>query len=301
MMSSSKGGTSFLAKSPGPLSIFANLASLIRLSNQSGTLLLMLPSLWALVLASGGTPPLHLLLIFVVGAFLMRSAGVIINDLADRSLDRQVERTKNRPLASGALQPSQALFAASTLLLCAASLLFFLNPLAALLSPVALILAILYPFTKRFFHIPQFFLGLAFGWGAVMAWAATRNQLDLPVWFLFGATICWALAYDTIYALQDRQDDIRVGVKSSATLFGSLVWLAVGLALIGMTVLLGIAGWWEGVNLTYYGVLGGVAGFLSQQVWRLRREVSPSEAFSMFKQHIGVGWVILGGIWLGFL
>lgn len=259
----------------------------------------MLPSLWALVLASEGKPSPHLLLIFAIGAFLMRSAGVIINDLADCSFDRQVERTKNRPLVSGTLSPLQAFCAASLLLLCATSLLFFLNRLVALLSPIALILAIFYPFTKRFFHIPQFFLGLAFGWGAVMAWAATRNELDLPVWLLFGATVCWALAYDTIYALQDREDDIQVGIKSSATLFGPFVWLAVGLTLIGMIGLLGMAGWQESLNPTFYAVLAGIAGFLSQQVWRLRQKVSSPEAFSMFKQHIPVGIIILGGIWIG--
>jgi len=229
----------------------------------------------------------------------MRSAGVIMNDLADQSFDRQVTRTKTRPLASGALRSFHALLFLAGLLVIALCLLAFLNQLTIWLSPIALGLAAFYPFTKRFFHVPQFFLGLAFGWGAVMAWAATRNQLDPSAWFLFAATICWALAYDTIYALQDRNDDIQVGVKSSAILFGSHAWVAVGIIEIGMVAFLGIAGWLEHLNLAFYGGLAGLAGFLSQQVWRLRTEVSPSEAFAMFKQHVGVGLILLAGIWLG--
>ena len=288
-----------VSPSSQPSHIFTHLASLIRLRNQTGTLLLLLPSLWALVLASDGSPSPWLLLIFSLGSFVMRSAGVIMNDLADQSFDRQVARTKTRPLASGVLHPRNALLFLAGLLGVAVFLLTFLNPLTIWLSPIALGLAALYPFTKRFLQVPQFFLGLAFGWGAVMAWAATRNQLNLSAWLLFAATICWALAYDTIYALQDQEDDIQVGVKSSAILFGSRVWLAVGVIEIVMIMFLGIAGWVEHLNLAFYGGLAGLAGFLSQQVWRLRSEVSPSEAFAMFKQHVGVGVVILAGIWLG--
>ena len=222
-----------------------------------------------------------------------------MNDLADQCFDRQITRTKTRPLASGSLAAQHAFLLLGSFLLLAFGLLAFLNPLTLWLSPIALGLAALYPFTKRFFHVPQFFLGLAFGWGAVMAWAATRNQLDVSAWLLFASTICWALAYDTIYALQDKSDDIKVGVKSSAILFGSYVWVAVGIFEIFMVAFLAMAGWAEDLNLAFYGGLAGLAGFLSQQVFRLRSEVNPSEAFAMFKQHVGVGLVILGGIWLG--
>ncbi len=231
----------------------------------------------------------------------MRSAGVIINDLADRSFDRQVTRTHTRPLASGTLRPWQALLFLGVLLAAAVSLLLFLNPLAIRLGPVALGLAAIYPFTKRFFRVPQLFLGLAFGWGAVMAWAAVRYQLDPAVWLLFAATICWAVAYDTIYALQDVEDDLRIGVNSSAILFGASVWIAVGTAGTAMLGLLAIAGWLENLNAAFYGGLAGVAGFLSQQVRRLRGDVSPPEAFTMFKHHVGVGLAILIGIWVGTL
>lgn len=285
----------------GPLFSLANVFSLIRLSNQTGTLLLLFPSLWALVLASEGRPSALLLFIFTAGAFIMRSAGVIMNDLADRSLDRQVTRTKNRPLASGALSPLHAVLVLGGLLLIAASLLIFLHPLAVWLSPIALGLAMAYPFAKRFFHIPQFFLGLAFGWGAVMAWAAVRHQLDPATWLLFAATICWALAYDTIYALQDREDDRRIGIKSSAIFFGSHTWVAVGIIELIMLGLLATAGCLTQLNWSFYGMLAGLAGFMSQQVWRLRDDVTPPEAFAMFQHHVGVGLVIAGGIWLGTL
>ncbi len=229
----------------------------------------------------------------------MRSAGVIMNDLADRSFDRQVARTATRPLASGALSPFHAGLILGGLLLAAAGLLAFLNPPAVRISPIALGLAAVYPFTKRFVHVPQFFLGLAFGWGAVMAWAAVRNQLDPTAWLLFAATICWALAYDTIYALQDREDDRRIGVKSSAIFFGARVWVAVGLFETVMLGLLATAGWLENLNWSFYGGLAGVAGFVSQQVWRLRGTVAPSEAFAMFQHHVGIGLIVLGGLWLG--
>ena len=231
----------------------------------------------------------------------MRSAGVIMNDLADQSFDRQVKRTKTRPLASEALLPVHALICLVCFLSVALFLLFFLNSLTRWLSPVALALAAFYPFTKRFFHLPQFFLGLAFGWGAIMAWSATQNQLTLSAWLLFTATTFWALAYDTIYALQDRDDDIRVGIRSSALLFGSHVWIAVGIIEILMIGVLAVTGWLEHLNLIFYGGLAGLAGFLSQQVWRLRGEINPDEAFAMFRQHVGVGFVILIGIWLGTL
>jgi 4-hydroxybenzoate polyprenyltransferase len=279
----------------------SHLPSLIRLSNQSGTWLLMLPTLWALVLASGGRPPVSLLLIFAAGSFLMRSAGVVLNDLADRAVDRQVERTRARPLASGALGVRAALGTAAGLVALAAGLLPFLNTLTVQLSPMALVLAALYPFSKRIIQLPQAVLGVAFGWGALMAWAAVRNGLEGPAWLLYGSTVCWAIAYDTIYALQDREDDARLGVKSAAILFGDRTWLAVGLALGGMVLLLGLAGWLMDVGAAFYGILAAVCCFFSQQVLRLRSPVSQVLAFAMFKQHIWAGTAILAGIWLGTL
>ncbi len=276
-------------------------AQLIRLSNQTGTLLLLIPSLWALVLASGGTPDLTLVVVFTLGAFFMRSAGVVMNDLADRSIDRQVQRTQHRPLASGALTRTQGLLVALLFLSLSLGLLAFLNPLAIALSPIAFLLAGIYPFSKRVIHIPQFVLGMAFGWGAVMAWAAVRHQLENATWLVFAGTIFWAIAYDTIYALQDRDDDIRVGVKSSAILFGSYTWLGVAIASTLMMVCLGAAGWLLNLSPVFYVVLIFTGGFLTYQIIRLRGYVSPTDSFSMFKQHVWVGLSILVGSWLGCL
>ena len=276
-------------------------AHLIRLSNQTGTLLLLFPSLWALVLASGGTPDLTLLGVFTLGAFFMRSAGVVMNDLADQSFDRQVQRTRNRPLASGALSRTQGYLAAILFLSLSLCLLIFLNPLAIALSPIAFLLAAIYPFSKRVIHIPQMVLGIAFGWGAVMAWAAVRDQLESATWLVFVATICWAIAYDTIYALQDREDDIRVGVKSSAILFGSYTWLGVAIASAMMIGCLVAVGWTLNLTPLFYIVLLLTGGLLTYQIIRIQSGVSPTESFSMFKEHVWIGLAILIGIWLGFL
>jgi len=231
----------------------------------------------------------------------MRSAGVVMNDLADRSFDRRVERTRTRPLASGAVSVRQAFMAIAVLLVIAAGLLALLNPLAISLSPIAVLFAAVYPFSKRVLSLPQAMLGLAFGWGVIMAWAAVTASVPWPAWLLYAATICWAIAYDTIYALQDRADDLRIGVKSSAILFGSYTWLAVGGFLAVMLLLLGFVGWLHGLNAGFYGALATLAGFLAQQIFALRHDIPPTRAFHLFRQHVWVGWVILAGIWLGFL
>ena len=277
------------------------LARLIRLPNQTGTYLLLLPTMWGLVLAAQGIPPPHLLAIFIGGSFLMRSAGVIMNDLADQSFDRQVTRTKTRPLASGELSRRHAVILLSVLLVLAASLLFFLRPIVTWLAPVAVFLAALYPYSKRWIHIPQAMLGIAFGWGTVMAWAAVRGQLDAPAWCLFGATAAWAVAYDTIYAIQDQQDDRRIGVKSAALYFGPSVHQGVGLAFGIMLVFLTAAGWFAQLGWPYYAALLGVAIFFLLQIGQLQRPITPTHAFDMFRKHVWVGVAILAGLLAGVL
>ncbi|MEC4888729.1 MAG: 4-hydroxybenzoate octaprenyltransferase [Nitrospira sp.] len=274
---------------------------LIRLRNQTGTLLLALPSLWSLALAERGLPSGRLFAIFLAGSFLMRSAGVILNDLADRSFDRHVTRTKTRPLASGELRPAQAVVLLVILLVAAGGLLLFLNGLTRWLAPIAVLLSALYPFCKRVIHIPQAVLGIAFGWGAIMAWAASRGTLDTPAWLLFAATIAWAIAYDTIYALQDRDDDRRIGVKSAALFFGSSTWMAVGVALSLMLILLGVSGRLTDIGGMYYLALCGVGLFFASQVRTLRGVVSPSDARLMFQAHVWAGLFILAGLIAGFL
>ena len=282
-----------------PARLWSGLASLIRLKNQSGTWLLMLPTLWSLVLASKGRPSIALLLIFAAGSFLMRSAGVIMNDLADRRFDRVVERTRERPLAAGVLRPWQAVGLLVVLLALAGGLLLLLPPLTIQLAPIALVLAAVYPFAKRVIPLPQAMLGIAFGWGAIMAWTAQTGAIGFPAWLLYGATLCWAIGYDTIYALQDREDDARIGVKSSALLFGDSAWLAVAVCFAIMVALLGAAGWTSRLTLAYYAMLAGIAVFLMRQALILRRPIEPSHAFQLFKQHVWVGVWVLAAIWLG--
>jgi 4-hydroxybenzoate polyprenyltransferase len=276
-------------------------SDVIRLRNQSGTLLLMLPTWWALVLSTRGHPPVHLLLVFAAGAFLMRSVGVVINDLTDRRYDRQVERTRDRPLASGRLSPGDALITGGVLLAGAAALLLFVNPTVRALSPIAILLASVYPFSKRVLPIPQAVLGIAFGWGVIMAWAAVRGAIDTEAWLLYGATVCWAVAYDTIYAWQDREDDARIGLHSSAVLFGEHAWLAVAIALAAMLALISEAGRLGGAGTFFYAGVLAVGVLFARQVRLLREGVDGPGAFRLFREHIWAGWIILIGLWLGLL
>jgi len=261
----------------------------------------MLPTLWSLVLAARGLPRLHLLAIFVAGSFVMRSGGVVLNDLADRSFDRHVTRTRVRPLASGELSATHALLVVILFLSLAGMLVLLLNPLTILLSPVAILLAGLYPFAKRIIHVPQAMLGIAFGWGTIMAWTASRGAIETPAWCLFAATVCWAIGYDSIYALQDREDDRRIGVKSSALWFGSWMWLAVGTVFCTMLMLLGLAGWLAHIGWIYYAALAAIGVWLLRQALQLRKAVPAPAAFRMFRQHVWAGAAVFIGMVAGFL
>ncbi|MBU3612247.1 4-hydroxybenzoate octaprenyltransferase [Polynucleobacter sp. MG-27-Goln-C1] len=205
-------------------------AYLIRLDKPIGTLLLLWPTLWALWLASGGFPEWHLLIIFTLGTFLMRSAGCAINDYADQDFDRHVLRTKDRPITSGKISGKEALLVAGTLALMAFLLIQPLNALTKELSFFALAVAVLYPFTKRFFAIPQAVLGIAFGFGIPMAYAAVLDFIPAEAWILFIGNIFWAIAYDTAYAMVDRDDDLRLGLRTSAITFGRFDVIAIALS-----------------------------------------------------------------------
>jgi 4-hydroxybenzoate polyprenyltransferase len=180
-------------------------------------------------------------------------------------------------------------------------LVLLLNEITILLSPIAILLAGLYPFAKRVIHVPQAMLGIAFGWGTIMAWTASRGSLEIPAWCLYAATVCWAIGYDTIYALQDREDDRRIGVKSSALLFGSSTWIAVGTVFCAMVLLLGLAGWLAHIGWIYYAALAAIGVWCLWQALQLRRAVSASTAFHMFQQHVWVGAAVLVGMVAGFL
>lgn len=269
---------------------------LIRLDKQYGTLLLMMPTLWSLFLASNGKPSLKHLIIFILGSFITRSAGCVINDIADRNFDPYVERTKGRPLASGRLSVKEAFVALSVLLLIALALVLMLNTLAFLLSFIAIALTAIYPFTKRYIQLPQLFLGAAFGWGAVMAWAAVRNEVSLPALLFFLATVFWATGYDTIYALVDIEDDLKIGVKSTAILFGSHADIALAVIFLMTIVTLSAVGFISGMGPIYlFSVFLVFLGFL-YQVLLIRRGLERDGLFCLFKSHIWVGIIILIGI-----
>ncbi len=270
------------------------IADLIRLQKQYGTVLLVLPTLWSLFVASGGRPEAHYLVVFILGSFLMRSAGCVINDIADRRFDREVERTRTRPLADGRLTVGEAVAVFVVLSLLAFALVLTLNAFTIALSVVAILLASVYPLIKRVSFFPQVFLGMAFGWGAVMAWAAVKGTVELPPLIIFGANIMWSVAYDTMYALMDIKDDIRVGVKSTAIFFGSHVYRAVAVSYVVMFFFLYTLGYVAGLGMVYY--TGITVAFLLSLfiVWRvMKKGGSPEAAFRGFFDNVWVGALIL--------
>jgi 4-hydroxybenzoate polyprenyltransferase len=267
----------------------------MRLDKPIGALLLLWPALWALWLAKYGIPDLDILVIFVVGVVLTRSAGCIINDYADRNFDPHVERTRDRPLAAGVVSPAEALRVAAVLLLLAFVLVLLLKSgMAVMLSFIALGIMIVYPFLKRFFVFPQAWLGVAFGFSIPMAYAAQYNKLVLVTWVLLAANIFWAIAYDTEYAMVDRDDDVKLGLKSSAILFGrhdvTGVMVAHGLFLATMI----FVGWSQYLGVLYYVGLAVAAGLVHYQ-YRLIRDRTREGCFKAFLNN---NWVGLA-IWVG--
>jgi len=208
---------------------FQGYIQLMRLDKPIGSLLLLWPTYWALWIAAQGFPSWDVFVVFTIGVFLMRSAGCVINDFADRKVDGRVERTKHRPLAAGTLSSKQALVLFFSLLLLSFLLVLTMNSLTIGLSFIAVALAATYPFMKRYTHLPQVVLGMAFGWAIPMGFAAQSNELPTVCWWLFAANIAWTVAYDTLYGMVDRDDDLKIGVKSTAILFGRYDLIAVGL------------------------------------------------------------------------
>lgn len=274
----------------------AAISDLIRLPRQQGTLLVLWPTLWSLFIASGGRPEVKHLIIFVLGTFLMRSAGCAINDIADRNFDPHVERTKTRPLASGALSVKEALTVFIALSALAFILVLFLNWFTVALSFIGIALASAYPFVKRFSHFPQTVLGMAFGWGAVMAWGAVHSTVGVAALLIFGANICWSMAYDTIYALMDIEDDKRIGVKSTAIWFGERVYAALTLLYAGVFVLLAAAGAISGLGAAYFISIGISLILFLLVVGMVKRNPTRQAAFNGFLANAGIGGIILAGI-----
>ena len=268
---------------------------LIRLDKPIGALLLLWPTLWALWLASRGLPRLDLLVIFVVGTLLMRSAGCAMNDYADRNFDPRVARTRNRPLAAGEIRPSEALIVAGMLAAAAFVLVLFLNAMAVALSFVALAIAAFYPFTKRFFALPQAVLGIAFGFGIPMAYAAVQGRLPLECWVLFAANIFYSFAYDTEYAMVDRDDDARIGIRTSALSLGQWDVTAVMLSYLAMIITLGALGTALWLDWPYFLGLGAAAAMMVHH-WFLIRGRNPEGCFKAFLRNNWVGAAIFAGL-----
>ncbi len=277
------------------MSKFQAYSRLMRIDKPIGTLLLLWPTLWALWLSTLGVPPLSVLVVFVLGVFVMRAAGCVINDFADRKVDGFVKRTAGRPLPSGAVSEKEAKILFVLLGLLAFGLVLTMNLMTILLSFGGLALAWCYPFMKRYTHLPQVVLGAAFGWAIPMAWSAVSESLPLECWLVFLANICWTVAYDTQYAMVDRDDDIKIGVKSTAILFGRYDKLIIGLLQLATLGLLALVGLLMQLNAFFYwSLLGAAALFLYQQKLIVRRE--RDACFQGFLNNNYVGLVVFIGV-----
>ena len=270
-------------------------ALLMRLHRPIGILLLLWPTLWALWIAGQGRPDPRVFVAFVLGVVLMRSAGCVINDYADRDFDPHVERTRDRPIAAGRVSPREALALFAVLCLIAFALVLTLNRLTVLLSFAGAFLAATYPFLKRYTHLPQFYLGMAFGWGIPMAFAAQTGGVPGLAWVLFAANICWSVAYDTAYAMVDREDDLKVGVKSTAILFGRYDRVMVFVFHILTIALLVVVGARAGHGLGYYAGLTAALGFALYQQ-RLLRHRDRDGSFRAFLNNNWFGATVFAGL-----
>lgn len=274
---------------------------LMRLDKPIGTLLLLWPTLWALWLSAAGQPDWVLVWVFALGTLLMRSAGCVINDFADRDFDKHVERTKERPLTAGRVSSREALILFALLCLASFALVLLLRkPLVIWLSFAALFLAASYPFTKRFFAIPQAYLGIAFGFGIPMAYAAQLDQVPAPAWWLLLANVFWAVAYDTEYAMVDRDDDLKIGIKTSAITFGRFDVAAVMLCYALTLGIIALVGAHYGLGAAFYAGLFVAALMMGQHyLWIRGRERMP--CFRAFRHNNWVGAAIFAGVALDYL
>jgi 4-hydroxybenzoate polyprenyltransferase len=260
---------------------------LMRFDKPIGILLLLWPALWALWIAGAGQPSLKAVLAIALGTVLMRAAGCVINDYADRDFDPHVERTRQRPIAAGEVSPKEALWLFVGLCLAAFLLVLQLNTLSIALSFPGAFLAASYPFTKRLTHLPQAYLGIAFGWAVPMAFAAERGEIPIDAWVLFSATAVWALIYDTMYAMVDREDDLKIGVKSTAILFGQNDRLIIGLFQLLMLGLLFQTGQNAGLGMCYHAGLMAGMGFFGYQQWLIRKR----EKVLCFRAFLNNNWL----------
>jgi 4-hydroxybenzoate polyprenyltransferase len=268
---------------------------LMRLDRPVGTLLLLWPTLAALWIAAAGLPPWPLIVVFTVGTFVMRSAGCVINDFADRGWDRHIERTRERPLTTGRVSEREALALFAALAAVAALLLLFLNPLTRWLALAGFAIAVAYPFAKRWTHLPQVVLGAAFSWGLLMAYASVRGAVPPEAWLLFVGSLLWIVSYDTLYAMVDRDDDLLVGIKSTAILFGGADRFMVGLLQACALLTFYLLGEQLDYGTAYrLGLLAALGLFAYQH--RLIRHRSRDGCFRAFRNNVWVGFALFCGV-----
>jgi len=272
-----------------------NYGRLMRIDKPVGIYLLLWPTLWALWLSSEGHPSQGIFVVFILGVFFMRSAGCVLNDWVDRKIDPYVERTRSRPIASGAVTPAEALVLFVALGLIAVGLASMLNRPAQMLAIVAATLTVAYPFVKRFVSVPQFILGAAFGWAVPMAFAAQTGEIPQLAWLVFGAALIWAVIYDTFYAMCDREDDLRIGVKSTAILFGEVdLFVIAGLQVV-MLLALVLVGARAELGIWYYLSVAVAAGLMAYHQW-LARDRHADGCFAAFRNNHLIGAAIFIGI-----
>ena len=275
---------------------------LLRWDKPAGRLILMLPALWAVFLSAQGTPPIPLVGVIVLGTLATSATGCVVNDLWDRDIDPQVQRTSNRPLASRALSVKVGVVVALVALGCAFILSLYLNPLSFWLCVAAVPVILLYPGAKRVFPVPQLVLSIAWGFGVLISWSAVTGDLDRAAWLLWGATVFWTLGFDTVYAMSDRSDDKRIGVKSSALFFGNYASEAIGIFFAITVLLLGWLGVVMQLHLSFWIALVIAACGWIWQYLRLRNPELPNSAYGeMFRQNVWIGFLLLAGMIAGIL
>lgn len=273
---------------------------LLRWHKPEGRLILMIPALWAVFLAAAGQPPLALVGVIVLGTLATSAAGCVVNDLWDKDIDPEVERTRDRPLASRALSIKVGIVVAIIALGCAAVLAFYLNPLSFWLSVAAVPVILLYPGAKRVFPVPQLVLSIAWGFAVLISWSAVTQNISQPAWLLWGATVLWTLGFDTVYAMSDKEDDRRIGINSSALFFGNYAPLAIGIFFAGTIALLGYLGIVIHLHIAFWISLAIATIAWIWQSIRLTQPNLPNPAYGeMFRQNVWIGFILLAGMIAG--
>ncbi|MEG4507886.1 4-hydroxybenzoate solanesyltransferase [Microcoleus sp. F6_B4] len=283
-----------------PESTLLTVVRLLRWDKPAGRLILMIPALWAVFLAADGRPPSALVGVIVLGTLATSAAGCVINDLWDRDIDPEVERTRSRPLASRALTVQTGIGVALISFACAAILAFYLNPLSFWLCVAAVPVIICYPLAKRFFPVPQLVLSIAWGFAVLISWSAAVGTLELATWLLWGAVVLWTLGFDTVYAMSDREDDLRLGVNSSAIFFGNNAANAVGFFFVGTVGLLAAMGINLHLHIGFWMAISAAAILWLLQYSQLRKnDISKPVYGQIFRQNVWVGFVLLAGMIVG--